>query len=100
MATKLVKGNALVNQKVVQPITFGDWESRIVYEHDGTAITSEIIVDGINKESRGFRLAKTPTNTNFNFNGTEPDFELMAAIYGELAEIINSFIKPETVGTE
>jgi hypothetical protein len=100
MANKVVKSEPVINEKVVVPLAYGDWVMKIVYENNGESITSEIIIDGLNKDSRSFRLAKDPRNTNFNFNGTEPDFELMQAIYLEVVGIINSFVKPEELATD
>ncbi|KEQ31176.1 hypothetical protein N180_02710 [Pedobacter antarcticus 4BY] len=79
-----------VNQKAVDVLTVGDWDLKFTYEHDGTYLTTEIIVDGINKRG-SFRAAKNPTNTNFNFNGIEPDMNLIKVVHDELNDIVRGY---------
>lgn len=92
MALEVIKGDVITNQKVLVPVTLGDWAMTIGYEHNGTELLTEIIVEGKHVSGAFFRATKNATNANFNFNGIEPDFEVSSLVYAQMLEVLNGYV--------
>lgn len=96
MKVALVKGEVVNIKRAIVPFQVGDWSATLSYDHDDVALTSAIIVDARHVSGANFRLQKDQNNTNFNFNAIEPDLELLALIYNEVADIISRFSLSKT----
>jgi len=74
------------SQKTIATLEVGDWKLNITYEGEAGKQVSQVTVNG-NKGNAFVNFNRSAQQINVNFNGSDYDTDLIAAILIEVSDI-------------